>query len=103
MAITRIALPVRSCGASSADVVSDAVQDFDLPVITDQGRRLSGVGLLSGEPGDGVNGPDAGLAVGATVLDPDGLPGSGEEQALLPNPGRPASFSPLRGSQYRPE
>jgi hypothetical protein len=65
--------------------VSDVVQGLDLPVITDQGCQLGGVGLLSGEAGDGVNGLDggpSGLAVGATALDLHGLPGSGGEQAL---------------------
>jgi hypothetical protein len=58
--------------------VSDVVQGLGLPVVTDQGRELGGVGLLRGEAGDGADG----LAVSATALDLDGLPGPGRSRPL---------------------
>ncbi|MFJ5282216.1 hypothetical protein, partial [Streptomyces parvulus] len=83
VAILRCVLPVRSCEASSAKMVSRmwrraSIVQWSRPESGELGRG----GLLGGEAGDGLDGGLSGFAVGAAALDLDGPVGSGEEEVV---------------------
>ncbi|MEU9157164.1 hypothetical protein AB0D59_43135 [Streptomyces sp. NPDC048417] len=59
------------------------VQGLDVPVVADEFGKLGRDGLPGGQAGDGVDRLDGGLAglvIGASALDLDGLAGSGKRR-----------------------